>query len=134
MEQDAQSRGRWWRSRRVPVIATVLCLVALAVVGNTWLRQRRADSQEAACRNNLRRIQGAWCQWALSKWPNGPKVERAPTWQDLDSWLVGGYRAFKCPAGGRYLLTDDPSSHHDEHVTCTVHGALLKTYASPGRR
>ena len=124
MDGEAQAKGRRRRNRGVPVIVTLFSLVVLAVAVGGWLRQRRADSQRTTCTNNMRMIQGAWCQWALSKWPMGPEPERAPAWQDLDSWLHGGYRAFKCPAGGRYLLTDDPSSDHDDHVTCTAHGNL----------
>lgn len=82
----------------------------------------------------MKMIQGAWCQWAMQKWSGCERAERAPTWQDLDSWIYGGYGGVKCPVGGRYLLSDDLSSDHDDRVTCTVHGNLLRAYGSDGVR
>lgn len=138
MNQEAKNSGRWWSNWRVLVIVTLFSLVSLvvlAVVAGSWLRQRRIDKQEAICWRNMGQTLGAWCDWSSFTF-GGPRREGpgpAPTWQDLDSRIYGGYRALKCPAGGRYHLSDDPPSDHGDLVTCTVHGKLLRTYPGSER-
>ena len=128
MDQEAQTKGRWWRSRGVLVIVTLL--VVLAAVAGAWRWQRH---QEATCWLNMASTQGAWCMWALDESHRTQGGETTPTLQDLDRYIRGGYRARMCPAGGRHTLSASPHGDDDHYVTCTVHGDLLK-YPRNGRK
>lgn len=79
---------------------------------------RRASSPEAACRENLRAIQGATLEWAAVH--QGQTTNTRPTWDELRAYLVRYNKShYACPAGGIYSLgTPDsgPSCSHPGHT------------------
>jgi hypothetical protein len=79
----------------LPGVAVAGALAAIAIPNFV---KARATSQENACINNLRQIDGAKNQWALEK---GKKDGDVPTKADLlpylRSWPV-------CPSGGTYTI------------------------------
>lgn len=79
----------------LPAAAVVGAMSAIAIPNFVKARQ---TSQENACINNLRQIDGAKQQWALEK---GKTATDVPTWDDLKPYLRG---IPHCPAGGTYTI------------------------------
>ena len=77
--------------------------------------QNTSRSQQSACINNLRRLDGAKQQWALEK---GKTAADVPTPDDLAPYL--DLTKIVCPAGGIYSLNAVGTA-----PTCTVLGHVL---------
>jgi outer membrane lipoprotein-sorting protein len=88
-----------------------------ATVGNP--AAARAKSQQNACINNLRQIDGAKNQWALEK---GKKNGDAVTEADIKPYikLDASGNLPKCPAGGKYTI-----GKVGELPTCSIAGHVL---------
>ncbi len=80
------------------LLAPVAVVGMLSAIAIPNFVKARATSQQNACINNLRQIDGAKNQWALEK---GKKAGDVPTKEDLlpflRQWPV-------CPAGGTYTI------------------------------
>jgi hypothetical protein len=98
-------------SMLLPAVAVSGMLAAIAIPNFV---KARATSQQNACINNLRQLDGAKQEWALEK---GKKATDVPTKQDLlpylRSWPV-------CPQGGTYII-----GPVDEKPTCSISGHEL---------
>jgi prepilin-type N-terminal cleavage/methylation domain-containing protein len=84
----------------VEILIVVAIIGLLAAVALPNFTRARALSQQKACINNLRVIDGAKQQWALE---TNSSVDSRPTNADLSSYLSG--RIFPtCPASGVYRI------------------------------
>jgi hypothetical protein len=79
----------------LPAVAVPAMLAAIAIPNFV---KARTTSQENACINNLRQIDGAKQEWALEK---GKKSTDTPTMDDLKPYLRN---IPHCPAGGAYTI------------------------------
>jgi hypothetical protein len=95
----------------LPAVAVPAMLAAIAIPNFV---KARTVSQENACINNLRQIDGAKQQWALEK---GKQATDVPTWDDLKPYLG---RIPVCPAGGTYTI-----GPVGEKPTCSIPGHRL---------
>jgi prepilin-type N-terminal cleavage/methylation domain-containing protein len=90
------------------VVAIIGLLAAIAIPSFT---RARKTSQQNACINNLRQIDGATDQWAIEKSKStGQSVVKA----ELEEYIKGGWNGLRCPASGTYAVTSVGSS-----PTCT---------------
>jgi hypothetical protein len=97
-----------------PGIRLVRMPGAAAATGN--LAAARAKSQQNACINNLRQIDGAKNEFALEKGKkNGDDVTEA----DIAPYIVGG-KMPTCPSGGKYTI-----GKVGENPTCSIPGHAL---------
>ena len=96
------------------LLAPVAVVGMLSAIAIPNFVKARATSQQNACINNLRQIDGAKNEWALEK---GKKATDVPTKSDLlpylRSWPV-------CPQGGTYTL-----GAVNEKPTCSIPGHEL---------
>ncbi|MGA2853715.1 MAG: DUF3352 domain-containing protein [Verrucomicrobiota bacterium] len=96
------------------LLAPVAVVGMLSAIAIPNFVKARATSQQNACINNLRQIDGAKQEWALEK---GKKATDVPTKQDLlpylRSWPV-------CLQGGTYII-----GPMDEKPTCSIPGHEL---------
>ncbi len=90
----------------LPAVAVPGMLAAIAVPNFV---KARATSQQNACINNLRQIEGAKQQWALE---NHKATGDTPSKEDLAPYLP---KWPTCPAGGAYTI-----GPVGEHPTCTI--------------
>jgi len=96
------------------LLAPVAVVGMLSAIAIPNFVKARATSQQNACINNLRQIDGAKNQWALEK---GKKAGDVPTTQDLLPYLR---RWPVCPAGGNYII-----GAVGENPTCSIPGHKL---------
>lgn len=108
------------RRKAVVVLATGCVGIAVAVLVYPQWRKRQEFRERDACWKNLVAVDGAKQSWCLAE-----NATRPPTWAELDSWIVGGYRSLKCPAGGEYEINGFRWPGPYESPTCTFHGDLL---------
>ena len=96
------------------LLAPVAVVGMLSAIAIPNFVKARATSQQNACINNLRQIDGAKNEWALEK---GKKAGDVPTKEDLlpylRSWPV-------CPQGGTYTI-----GAVNEKPTCSIPGHQL---------
>ena len=100
----------------LPAAATVGLLSAIAIPNFV---RARTTSQENACINNLRMIDGAKGQWALE---NHKQNSDTPTEKDLAPYMGRGPAGEfpVCPQGGTYII-----GRIDEKPRCTIPGHVL---------
>jgi len=98
----------------LPAIAVPGLLAAIAIPNFV---KARATSQENACINNLRMIDGAKQEWALE---NHKTATDTPTPEDLLPYVMN-HRFPKCPAGGHYTI-----GSLGEKPTCSISGHQLE--------
>jgi prepilin-type N-terminal cleavage/methylation domain-containing protein len=96
------SRSSAFTLVEIMIVVAIIGLLAAIAIPN--FVRARTTSQQNACINNLRQIDGAIQQWALE---NGKAVSSAVTSGNVAPFLGrGSAGAFpKCPSGGGYSLT-----------------------------
>ena len=99
------------------VVAIIGLLAAIAIPNFV---RARTTSQQNACINNLRQIDGAKQQWALEN--NQPAGASAPDSATIQPYLGRGTAGTwpTCPASGSYTIGDLSTP-----PTCTVAGHAL---------
>jgi len=81
-----------------------IAIALLAVVGAVLLPSllpAPTTSGVNACLANLRQLDGATQQWVLE---NRKTTNDAPTWQDIEPYLLHGRKSLICDRGGTYTL------------------------------
>ena len=95
-------------------VSAVVHLGILSAIAIPNFVKARGTSQQTACINNLRQIDGAIQQWALE---NKKTESDRPTRADLKPYLPK--KQFPvCPSGGTYTLgvvSDPPKCSHEGH-------------------
>ena len=100
----------------IMIVVAIIGLLAAIAIPN-FIRAR-TTSQQNACINNLRQIDGAIQQWALE---NKVAASASVTSANVTPYLGRSTGEFPtCPAGGTYALTDVATK-----PTCTVSGHVL---------
>ena len=95
-------------------VLTVPFMAAIAVPNFV---KARGTAQKNLCVNNLRLIDGAKQQWALE---HNKTANDAPTPDDLDPYIKGGFASLQCRAGGIYTINSV-----NEAPTCSVSNHVL---------
>jgi hypothetical protein len=91
------------------LLAPVAVIGMLSAIAIPNFVKARATSQQNACINNLRQLDGAKNQWAVEK---GKKATDVPTREDLLPFLR---QWAACPAGGTYII-----GAVNEQPTCSL--------------
>jgi len=98
----------------VEIMIVVAIIGLLAVIAIPSFVRARQTTQQNACVNNLRQIDGAKDQYAIE---NNKKTGDAAASTDIDPYLKRGYDGIECPAGGTYSIeaigTDPECSVYD---------------------
>ncbi len=105
----------WWAgclmaAAVIPMAVAIIGILAAIAVPN--FARARNESQRNACIANLKQIEGAKEQWALS----GGSQAVEPEEKELRQYFRDSFMP-TCPAGGRY--TYHPAGEEPE---CSVHG------------
>jgi prepilin-type N-terminal cleavage/methylation domain-containing protein len=111
------SRSSAFTLVEIMIVVAIIGLLAAIAIPN--FVRARTTSQQNACINNLRQIDGAVQQWALE---NGKAVSAAVTSANVAPYLGRGTAgAFpKCPSAGTYAVSTVSTP-----PTCTVSGHVL---------
>lgn len=99
----------------VEIMIVVAIIGLLAVIAIPSFVRARQTTQQNACINNLRQIDGAMDQWAIE---NNEATGAAVAGGDLDIYLKRNFAGTTCPASGAYTVASvgtDP--------VCTVYAA-----------
>src|SRR5450432_3156618 len=100
----------------VEIMMVVAIIGLLAAIAIPNFVKARASSQQNACINNLRQIDGAKNEFALEKGKkNGDDVTEA----DIAPYIKGGVLP-TCPSGGKYTI-----GKVGETPTCSIPGHAL---------
>jgi len=78
----------------VEIMIVVMIIGLLAAIALPSFQRARETSQQNACINNLRQIDGAKQQWALE---TNQASDAEPEAADIDDYLRGGTAAVYCP-------------------------------------
>ena len=98
----------------VEIMIVVAIIGLLAAIAVPSFMKARETSQQNACINNLRQIDGAIDQWAIE---NNMSTGEDVVDTELDEYIKAGYPP-ECPAGGAYSVTvigDPPECTEDGH-------------------
>jgi hypothetical protein len=101
----------------IPAAVGVVGMISAIAIPN--FVRARSTSQENACINNLRMIQGAKQQWALD---HNKQSTDTPTMDDLRPYMGRGPKGEfpVCPAGGEYII-----GTVGENARCSIPGHVL---------
>jgi prepilin-type N-terminal cleavage/methylation domain-containing protein len=101
----------------VEIMIVVMIIGLLAAIALPSFEEARAASQQNACINNLRQIEGAKSQVAIR---DGLSTGAAVTSNAVNNLLDGDYT---CPGGGTYTYNAIGTV-----ATCTINGHALTNY------
>ena len=101
----------------IMIVVAIIGLLAAIAIPN--FVKARTTSQQNACINNLRQMDGAVQQWALeNKQPSGAAVTLANIQPYIKLTSAGNLPG--CPAGGNYAVTTVSAA-----PTCSIAGHTL---------
>ena len=106
----------------VEIMIVVAIIGLLAVIAIPSFVRARQTTQQNACINNLRQIDGAMDQWAIE---NNASTGDAVSGGDLDPYLKREFAGTECPAGGVYAPSAVGTDPDCSVYAATTHEATI---------
>ena len=104
----------------VEIMIVVMIIGLLAAIALPSFQKARESSQQNACINNLRQIDGAKDQWAIET--NQPTTA-SPTATNIDDYLKGGTAKVYCPQDNtETFATSYAIGDLETSPTCNIDG------------
>ena len=112
----------------VEIMIVVAIIGLLAAIAIPYYARARADSQQSACINNLRQIDGAINEWALETGQTTGATVGSVTTVSVYIKLNSNNRVPSCPANGTYTVGNVGDS---PQVSCSLSTLTMSPHKLP---